>query len=65
MDKEGEGIPDLLEEGERRDSEYFEEDLVDAAWIPAGYAWQSLGEQRERVNDLEDYAEWKLGAKDE
>lgn len=57
---------EMLVEGERRDSEWFEAGFVDASWIPAGFAWQSLGVFRDRLNDLEEYAKDNLGsAKDD
>lgn len=56
MDKQRDSVPLTLTEGERLDSELFEEGLVDAAWIPAGFAYQSLGEFRNRQHELEDYA---------
>lgn len=54
------GLPEMLVEGERRDSEWFEAGFVDASWIPAGFAWQSLGVFRDRLNDLEEYAKEHL-----
>lgn len=56
MEKERDSVPLTLTGGNRRDSELFEEGLVDAAWIPAGFAFQSLGEFRSRQDELEEYA---------
>lgn len=56
MEKEGNKPQSMLDDGERRDAELFEEGLVDAAWIPAGFAYQSLGEFRQRQDELEEYA---------
>lgn len=55
-----ESVPEILVDGERRDSEWFEAGFVDASWIPAGFAWQSLGVFRDRLNDLEEYARENL-----
>ena len=43
--------------GEREDAEFFEEDnLVDGAWIPLGFAWDSPAEISERARDMEESA---------
>ena len=62
MKDEDEGVLGTLIVGERRDSEWFEEGFVDASWIPAGYAWQSLGQFHERLSELEEYAKENLGS---
>ncbi|MGE5529017.1 MAG: hypothetical protein ACM3X6_07735 [Patescibacteria group bacterium] len=47
-------------EGERRDAELFEENLVDGAWIPLGFAWQSPSEIRSRAEEMEEFADEEL-----
>lgn len=46
--------------GWESDADAFEEGLVDAAWIPDLFSWMSLGEFRERVDELEEYATGNL-----
>ncbi len=43
--------------GERRDAELFEEEnQVDGAWIPLGFAWNSPAEVRARAEEIEESA---------
>ncbi len=47
-------------EGERRDAELFEENLVDGAWIPLGFAWDSPAAVGRRAKEIEEFAEDEL-----
>lgn len=47
-------------DGWESDADAFEEGLVDSAWIPDMFSWMSLGEFRERVDELEEYADENL-----
>ena len=47
-------------DGERRDAELFEENLVDGAWIPLGFAWDSPDSIRKRAKEIEEFAEDEL-----
>lgn len=44
-----------------RESQLFEGDLVNASMIPDVFGYHSLGENRERLNELEEYACEELG----
>ncbi|HHU50616.1 MAG TPA: hypothetical protein GXZ36_02160 [Firmicutes bacterium] len=56
---DGRGEPRMVPtfEGWESDADAFEEGLVDAAWIPDLFSWMSLGEFRERVDELEEYVD--------
>ena len=59
---DGRGEPRMVTtfEGWESDADAFEEGIVDAAWIPDMFSWMSLGEFRERVDELEEYADENL-----
>ncbi len=44
------------EKGRRKDAELFEEGLVDGAWIPLGFAFDSPTEITRRARELEESA---------
>lgn len=51
--------------GKRKDAELFEENLVDGAWIPLGFAWDSPAEVSERAREIEEFAGEELGPGDQ
>lgn len=63
-EKDNPGLPRVLPAyaGEMEEAEAFEEGLVDASWIPDMYSYMSLGEFRNRLNELEEYAAENLDA---
>lgn len=46
-----------------REAQLFEGDLVNASMIPDVFGYHSLGENRERLNELEEFACEDLGCK--
>lgn len=48
-----------------REAELFEHGLVNASMIPDVFGYPSLGENRERINELEEYADEELGSRGE
>ena len=60
-DKDKKEIRDTIgPEGERRDAELFEENLVDGAWIPLGFAWDSPETINKRAKEIEEFAQDEL-----